>query len=184
MAPFSTGFVRSRPGWHRPRHLNSDVMRSHQMTYNQFLEKLREGEWVVPNRSFAHKLFGAWQVSFIRIGGRFQQPGMVAFVVCVRHASLRSLAGELVEVPKEPHSYPFKFTFAEIEEGNFQYQSKLLNYEISDLPVDADWSGVSHGMQSAIPAWLSSFTADALVKQIKKHGSSGYIERIWIEDLD
>ena len=45
---------------------------------------------------------GVWQIYFIRMGGKFQKPGIVTFVICVRSANLRNLDGEHQEVEKEP----------------------------------------------------------------------------------
>jgi hypothetical protein len=153
------------------------------MNYELFLEKLKENQWGVPNKSFAHKAFGEWQVAFIRMGGRYQQAGTVAFVVCIRHTNMRNLDAQHLEIDKEPHSYPFKFTLEDITKENFQYQTKLLNYDMSLLPTDDGWSKLYEGMEQKIPSWLSTLTRKKLGHQINKFGNSGYIEKIWLEDL-
>ena len=153
------------------------------MNYESFLKKLEESQWNVPNKSFAHKAFGEWQVAFIRMGGRYQQAGSVTFVVCLRHINMRNLDAQHIEIEKEPHSYPFKFTIEDIAKGKFRYQSKLLNYDMSRLPTDAGWSKLYEGLEQTIPLWLSSLTNKELSLQISKFGKSGYIEKIWLEDL-
>lgn len=154
------------------------------MNYDQFLETLKSNHWSVPNRSFAYKTIdGAWQISFIRMGGKFQKPGMVTFVVCVRSANLRNLNGERREIEKEPHSYPFKLTLAEISERRFTYQSKLNNYEMTDLAMTGDWSDLLQALDVALPTWLASYSQSGLAEDIAKRGEDAYIERMWLEDL-
>jgi hypothetical protein len=152
--------------------------------YDQFLEALKSNDWSVPNRSFAYKTFdGVWQISFIRMGGRFQKPGTVTFVICVRSTNLRNLDGEHQEVEKEPHSYPFKLTLAEIDKRRLKYQSKLNNYEMTDLAMTGDWSAVLRALEEVLPEMLGSYSQAALAKDIAKRGEDGYIEKIWLEDL-
>jgi hypothetical protein len=154
------------------------------VNYDQFLETLESNNWTVPNRSFACKTVnGIWQISFIRLGGKFQQPGMVAFVICVRSTNLRNLEGEHQEIEKEPHSYPFKLTLAEVGKHRFRYQSKLNNYKSTDRSMTDDWSAVLRALEIVLPTWLSSYSLSALAKDIAKRGEDGYIERIWLEDL-
>ncbi len=153
------------------------------MDFDEIITTLKVSGWRALNKSLTYRNFGEWQVSLVRLGGRFQQPNSVAFVVCVRHTSLRNLNEERVNVEKEPYAYPFKLTLDEILHGQFQYQSKLLNYEHSRLPIDADWSSLLLGLEETIPKWLSSFTPAILAKQISKLGQAGYVECLWLEDL-
>lgn len=154
------------------------------MDYDQFLETLKSNDWSVPNRSFACRTIGGvWQISFIRMGGKFQQPGMVTFVICVRSTNLRNLEGEHQEIEKGPHSYPFKLTLAEIGNRRFRYQSKLNNYQMTDFAMTDDWSVVLRALETDLPTWLDSYSLSALAKDIARRGEDGYIEKIWLEDL-
>lgn len=154
------------------------------MEYGQFLETLKLHNWSVPNRSFAcKKVDGIWQISFIRMGGKFQKPGTVTFVVCVRGTNLRNLEGERQEIEKEPHSYPFKLTLAEIGKRRLTYQSQLNNYRMTDLAMTEDWSAVLRALEIVLPTWLGSYSLAELAEDIAKHGEGGYIEKIWLEDL-
>ena len=154
------------------------------MDYDQFLETLGSGDWTVPNRSLAYKTVdGIWQIAFIRMGGKFQSPGTVTFVICVRSTNLRNLEGERREIEKEPHCYPFKLTLDEIERRRFEYQCKLNNYEKSEIKMADDWSNVLRALEVSIPTWLISYSQAALAQEISENGEDGYIERIWLEDL-
>jgi hypothetical protein len=154
------------------------------MTYDTFLASLSISGWTVPNRSFAHREFGGgWQVCFVRLGGKFQQPGRIAFVICVRHSCMRNVERELNPIEKDPFSYPFKLTLRQIEEGLLTYHSTNLNYEHSELDVSADWQRVFSALEGAVPKWLSLQTPWTLKQQIVEHGEDAYIERIWLEDL-
>ena len=91
--------------------------------------------------------------------------------------------GERKEIEKEPHSYPFKLTLAEIGKRRFTYQSQLNNYKMTDLAMTEDWSAVLKALEIVIPTWLSSYSLAELAKDIAKRGEGGYIEKIWLEDL-
>lgn len=154
------------------------------MDYDQFLETLRSNNWSVPNRSFAYKkVDGVWQISFIRMGGKFQKPGTITFVVCVRGTNLRNVEGERRNIEKEPHSYPFKLTLAEISKQRFKYQSQLNNYKMTDLAMTDDWSAVLRALEIVVPTWLGAYSLSELAKDIAKRGEDSYIEKIWLEDL-
>ena len=155
------------------------------MDYERFLDALQEGGWQVPNRSYAtHNFEGKWQIAFIRLGGKFQAKGAVSFVICIRSTDMRNLNGEYTEFEKEPHAYPFKLTFEELRRGQFSYQCKLNNYERSEIGMEDDWSGVLRAIKVTIPTWLGSYSAETLAKQIRENGEDGYIEWIWLEDLE
>jgi len=154
------------------------------VNYDLFLETLTTNDWAVPNRSLACKTIGnTWQVTFIRLGGKFQKPGKVTFLVCVRSTNLRNLDGERKEIEKEPHSYPFKFTLDDIRKHRFKYQCQLNNYEVSELGVADDWSEILRAIEMTIPTWLNTYSQAALAQEIAKNGEDGYIEKIWLEDL-
>lgn len=154
------------------------------MDYDQFLETLGSSGWTVPNRSFACKTFyDIWQIAFIRMRGRFQRPGKITFVICVRSTNLRNLEQEHREIEKEPHSYPFKLTIDEIGKQRFEYQCKLNNYEMSEVGMADDWSNVLRALEDSIPTWLVSYSQSTLAQEIAKNGEDGYIEQIWIADL-
>lgn len=154
------------------------------MDYDRFIEALESNDWSVRNRSFAYKVVdGIWQIAFIRMGGKFQKPGTVTFVICVRSVNLRNLNGERQEVEKEPHSYPFKLTLAEIDEKRFRYQSKLGNYETTDVATNGDWSSVLRAVETVLPDWLGSYSQYELAEEIAERGEGGYVERVWLEDL-
>ena len=154
------------------------------MDYDQFLETLTSNDWTVPNRSFAYRTLGnGWQIAFIRMGGKFQKPRKVTFVVCVRCADLRNIDGERNEIEKGPHSYPFKFTLDDIRKRRFNYQCQLNSYEMSDFGMADDWSEILRAIEITIPAWLDTYSQAALAEQIAKNGEDGYMEKIWLDDL-
>ena len=154
------------------------------MDYSEFLASLQSAGWAVPNKSFASKtFFGQWQVAFVRMGGRFQLPGQVTFVVCIRHVSLRDREKVRRDVVKEPFDFPFKLTTQDITSSPLRYSGKLLGFDMSTLAVLADWSANFSLLSEAVPRQLSSYSASQLRKEIKQYGESGYIEEIWAEDL-
>ena len=153
------------------------------MTHEEFVLFLENDGWTAKTKSLVYKRFGDWQIAFIRMGGRYQVEGHVAFVVCARHTCLRNMDEKIVEAEKEPHSYPFKFSLSELQGRKFQYKSKLLNYEVSKLRTDANWSAVHNTLEKVLPEWLATLTKDALAKQIAQFGESGYIEKVWLKDL-
>jgi hypothetical protein len=152
--------------------------------YGEFLTALQSAGWSVPNKSFASKtFFGQWQVAFVRMGGKFQLPGQVTFVVCIRHTSLRDCEKERRDVVKKPFDFPFKLTVQDIASGNLRYSGKLLGFDMSTQAVTDDWSSVFSMLNEAVPHQLSSYSASQLRKEILQYGESGYIEKIWAEDL-
>ena len=154
------------------------------MTYDTFLESLSKSGWTVRNRSFAHRqIEWGWQIAFVRLGGKFQTPGRITFVICVRHMCMRNLERELNPIEKEPFSYPFKLTLRQIEQDELTYRSTNLNYEHSELGVSDDWHCVLAALEVALPKWLSSQTPQTLKQQIADYGEDAYIERLWLEDL-
>ena len=154
------------------------------MIYDTFLDHLSKSGWTVPSRSFAYRqIEGGWQVAFVRLGGKFQLPGRITFVICVRHRCMRNLERELNPSEKEPFSYPFKLTLRQIEQGELTYRSTNLNYEQSNMGRFDDWQCVLEALTVAVPKWLSSQTPQTLKQQIAEYGEDAYIERIWLEDL-
>ena len=154
------------------------------MDYSEFLASLQSSGWAVPNKSFASKtFFGQWQVAFVRMGGKFQLPGQVAFVVCIRHTSLRDREKVRREVVKEPFDFPFKLTTQDITSGVLRYSGKLLGFDMSTSGFNDDWSANFSLLNEAVPRQLSSYSAAQLRKEIVQYGESGYIEEIWVEDL-
>ena len=155
------------------------------MPYDEFLEALKDRHWVVTSRSFAYRdLEGGWQVVFDRMGGKFQVPGKVSFVVCVRHACLRDVEGERNAVEKNPFSCPFKFALQAIESGSLEYRGTLEQFDHSQLEASGGWDRVLEALDVTIPKWLSSQTHQTLRQQIKERREDAYIERLWLEDLD
>lgn len=137
------------------------------MSYDEFLQKLKDTGWEVPNRSLAHRVSdGGWQTIFNRQGGKFQRPGKVAFVICVRHILLRNVDGELNAVEKSPFSCPFKFTLEVIESGHLEYDGRLLSFDHSELDASHGWGRVVKAIDVTIPKWLSSQTPETLRQQI------------------
>ncbi len=152
------------------------------MNYESFLEFLADHGWSVRGKSYATFTCGEWQLSFIRFGGKFQKPGMVTFVVCARHRCLRDLEKCIPAESKNPNDYPFKLTLAEIKSGPIRYQSRLLNYELSDYPMVDDWLPVYDQIRKA-GEYFGKLDSLWLQGQMDQLDSPGYIERIWIEDL-
>ena len=154
------------------------------MDYTEFLASLQSVGWTVPNKSFASKtFFGQWQVAFVRMGGKFQLPGQVTFVVCIRHTSLRDCEKERHDVVKKPFDFPFKLTTQDIASGALRYSGKLLGFNMSTLAFIDDWSENFALFNEAVPRQLFSYSASQLRKEIMQYGESGYIEELWAEDL-
>ena len=154
------------------------------MNYNAFLDSLKAAGWTVPSRSFAYCNVGSeWQAAFVRIGGRYQLPGQVSFVVCVRHISLRDREKEHRDVVKEPHDYPFKLTLEDLASDRLQYRSKLLQYDLSQIGIESDWSSLFTSLISRVPKQLSEYSKSKLRDEIQRLGTNGYIEKIWSADL-
>jgi len=154
------------------------------MNYDEFLQRLVELQWHVPNRSTAYKNFGGWQVTFKRLGGRLHSSGQITFVICVRHAGMRNREKELNVYEREPHDYPFKLTLYEVQQRMFGYQSRLSRFDTTSLPTEDGWSDVVDELEQTIPAWLRDLTKRKLARQIRNGGDPGYIEQIWLEDLE
>ncbi len=152
------------------------------MEYEAFLNHLASLGWSVQGKSFATADFGPWQVSFIRMGGRFQRPGMVAFVLCVRHQCLRDVDKAIPRDSKNPYDYPFKLTLSDIQAGHMSYQSRLLNFELADFPMTSDWEHVYSQIERAC-RFFSDQTGCWLQGELSQLASPGYIEQIWLEDL-
>jgi hypothetical protein len=154
------------------------------MDYTEFLASLQSAGWAVSNKSFASKtFFGQWQVAFVRMGGKFQLPGQVTFVVCIRHTSLRDREKDRRDVVKEPFDFPFKLTVDDITSSDLRYSGKLLGFDMSRLAFNADWSANFSLLNEAVPRQLSSYSASRLREEIIQYGESGYIEKLWAEDL-
>lgn len=153
------------------------------MIYSEFLETLAATGWQTSGKSYAFKSLGEWQVAFIRLSGRLHKEGMISFVVCVRHTSLRNLESKLFDLNKNPNDYPFKLTIEQIRQNDFSYKREL-NYQVSYFSTDLDWSELLQHLATTIPRWLNTFSKAALVRQIKSQGDdSWYVENIWLEDL-
>ncbi|MBC7907404.1 MAG: hypothetical protein H7Y60_11760 [Rhodospirillaceae bacterium] len=153
------------------------------MIFSEFLETLAAIGWQTSGKSYAFRSLGEWQVAFIRLGGRLQREGMVSFVVCVRHTSLRNLEKQLSDCNKNPNAYPLRFTIEHIRQNDFSYKREL-NYQISYFPTDGDWSELLQHLATTIPRWVSAFSRAALVRQIKGQvDDPWYVENIWLEDL-
>lgn len=155
------------------------------MNYDAFLATLKRSDWVVPNRSFAlWEMNEGWQVCFKRFGGRYQTPGEVTFILCVRHRSLRNTHREISSVEKHPISYPYKFTLEEVEEGELKYQGKVDVYNDSTLSVTDGWERVLRSLQVTLPKWVSNKSLSSLKGELVAHRIGAYIEDIWLEDLE
>jgi len=154
------------------------------MNYEEFLKNLQELDWRVEGKSHADKeIDRTWQIAFIRMGGRLHRPGSICFVICIRHKLNRNLDEQIPTIEKEPHSYPYKLTMQEIVNQKFSYQCKLNNYDVSYKATDSDWNEVTAILESTIPNWLNSHSSANLREEIKSNGEDGYIEKLWIDDL-
>ncbi len=154
------------------------------MDYAAFLSNLEEAGWTIQGKSYAFKLIhNDWQVAFVRLGGRAQRSGFISFVICVRHLLNQNLDGEVSTTNKEPHSYPYKFTTEELRNNRYEYQCKLNNYELTYLESDSEWGEIQGLLENVVPRWLSHHSSAKLLNEIKRNGEGGYIENLWIEDL-
>lgn len=149
------------------------------MNYSEFLENLKLSGFNVKGKSYAFKTFGDWGVAFIRLGGKFQLPGKICFVLCARPNNARGLEGEIAHESKNPHDYPFKFTVGEIGK-TLKYESKLLNYQTEYLETDADWSNIHKILSEDLPKKLIEFSVNELETQLRSLKNPGYIEKIWL----
>lgn len=151
------------------------------MNYQEFLENLQSFGFSVKGKSFAFKQFEDWEISFIRMGGKYQSPGNITFVICARPKSFKGLEGKILNESKEPHDYPFKLIPNEIDEA-INYESKLLNYKLQDMKVDADWSKIYEILTSYLPDKLFRLGVLGLKKQLRELKNPGYIEKIWLDE--
>ena len=149
------------------------------MNYTEFLESLKLSGFIVKGKSYAFKTFGEWTVAFIRIGGRFQLPGKICFVICARPLDAKGLEGEIVNESKNPQDYPFKLISNEIDK-TLKYKSRLLDYPKEYLRTDADWSNILKFLLEDLPVRLSEIGISGLEIQLRLLKNPGYIEKIWL----
>jgi hypothetical protein len=152
-----------------------------EMNYEQFLQKLKQSDFKVVGLSFAFRNFGDWQIAFIRLNGKFQSQGKIAFVICARPINAKGLDGKIIKESKVPHDYPFKLIPSEIGE-ELKYQSKTLNYPLEYFDRDGDWSNLYEILLTKLPQLLDKLRVDGLKRQIRLIKDLGYIEKIWLEN--
>lgn len=156
----------------------------YRVNYETFFKNLETFGWKTQGKSFAFfDVDHDWQFAFIRLGGRLHRSGYIGFVVCARHQQNRNLDGEVSSENKEPHSYPYKFTFDEIEQNDFEYKCKLENYNLTYLPEDSGWEIFEDALRNTLLNWISGHSVSKLRNEIERNGEGGYIEKMWIEDL-
>ena len=152
------------------------------MNYTEFLENLKSSGFNVKRKSFAFKSFGDWSAAFIRhAGGMLGSPGKIRFVLCARPENAKGLEGDTANESKNPHDYPFKLLPEEIREP-LRYESRLLNYRMEYLDMDADWSKIYKLLTEDLPEKLDELGVSGLQAQLRALKNPGYIEKIWLEE--
>ena len=153
------------------------------MNFDEFLDALSDNSFRVSGRSFAFGDHNGWLIAFIRIGGKFQTPGNVAFVLCARPLLCLGMEGQHLSDSKEPHEYPFKLTRSKASK-RLKYLSQLCNYEHDEMRVGEDWSGVLRILKNTLPQSLDRLGLAGLRKQLDALSDPGYVEKIWLRGLD
>ena len=153
------------------------------MNYSEFLEKLQLSNFKIVGNSFAFGDFEDWQISFIRLSGRFQQEGKISFVICARPIRAKGVEGKTVKESTNPFDYPFKLTLDEVSK-DLKYEPKLLNYSLDHFELNSDWSNVFEAISKTIPEKLKQLGLKGFRKQLQSIKNLGYVEKIWLESDD
>jgi hypothetical protein len=117
------------------------------------------------------------------------------FVVCVRHAFLRTLEKEPARrFLTEPNECPFKFRVSELSRemgrewhyspcnlGHWKYDTVRFGdlTDASALLADMRNQVTEYGM-----VWMERLTPAEALNQLKRHSEGAYCEKIWIEDYE
>lgn len=153
------------------------------MTHSELLENLEQCGYVRQGTSNAFFESGDWVIGFIGLSGRLQQPGTKAFVICARPKSFGFMDKPKQRFHGEPMEYPFKLTLESFNK-ELKYQSQLLRFDYSRIETEAEWQKVFNILTVDLPKSLQKLGVAGLVKQLKKLKEPGYVERIWLGELN
>ena len=117
------------------------------------------------------------------------------FLVCVRHAFLRTLERESAKkFLTNASEYPFKLPVSNLSDSlllDWQYEPINLGprkYDTIRFGEMSDASEILQDMTHRITrsglAWMEHLTPPTALEQVKKFGENAYCERIWIEDYE
>lgn len=150
------------------------------MNYTDFLNQLENDGFEFIGKTLAFKEHNDWVVGFIGLGGRFQQTGTKAFVLCARPKELGFMDTPQNKYATEPDEYPYKLTIDNFNK-KLKYKSQLLNYDHSRIETEADWSNTYKIINHELPEALKKLGIAGLLKQLKKLKEPGYVEKTWLE---
>ena len=153
------------------------------MNHTEFLDKLRNDGFEIIGKSYAFKEINDWLIAFIGLGGRFQQAGTKAFVICARPKYFGLMDVPNNKYPSEPMEYPYKLTLGTFQK-NLTYKSQLLNFDYDRLEIDTDWSNVYKILSFELPQVLKKKGVVGLVNELKELKEPGYVERIWLGEAN
>ena len=154
------------------------------MNHQDFLVNLEESGFDRQGTSScAFKVTEGWVVCIIGLSGRYQQSGTKAFVICARPSSFEYMDKPKKKYSTEPHEYPFKLNM-DSQIKTLSYESTLLNYDYSRIETDSDWSKVYELLTVTLPDQLNRLGCSGLVKQIRKIRNRGFIEKIWLSEIN
>jgi hypothetical protein len=131
---------------------------------------------------------------------RFQSRGSgmlrrTHFLLCIRHAFLRTLEKELpTKFLTNASEYPFKLPVSNLSQGmlkSWHYEPINLgprNYDTIYFGDLTDASEILSVMRDRImhfgTAWQELLPAGEALEQVKQYGENAYCEKIWIEDYE
>ena len=153
------------------------------MKYSEFLEKLEEGGYQKQGTSSFFLAIEDWVIGLIGLSGRFQQQGTKAFVICARPNSFGYMENPKKKFHGEPMEYPFKLTLESFNK-KLKYHSQLLHFDHSRIETEADWGGVLKILTIDLPMSLNKLGVAGLIKQLKKIKEPGYVEKIWLGEIN
>jgi hypothetical protein len=153
------------------------------MNHSEILEKLEEYGYEKQGTSSSFFETDDWIIGFIGLSGRFQQTGTKAFVICGRPKSFGFMDNPKKKFHSEPMEYPFKLTLENFNK-KLEYQSQLLCFDYSRVETEANWEKVLNILKIDLPKSLSKLGESGLIKQIKKIKEPGYVEKIWLGELN
>ena len=117
------------------------------------------------------------------------------FLLCVRHAFLRTLEKEpATKFLSAASEYPFKLLVSKLSQNireTWHYQPINLGARDYDTVLFGeliDASAILSEMREKITnfdlVWMEYLTPTKALKQLRKYGEDAYCEKIWIEDYE
>ncbi|MCE2596378.1 hypothetical protein K6Y31_16385 [Motilimonas cestriensis] len=149
------------------------------MNYTDFLNQLERDGFEFIGKALAFKELDNWVIGYIGLGGRFQQTGTKAFVLCARPKDFGFMDAPKKKYATKPMEYPYKLTPDSFNK-KLEYNSELLRFDHGRVETEADWSSVYKILNNELPEALKKLSVAGLVKQLKKLKEPGYVEKIWL----